>query len=145
MRSVSRIAVALSCVVVMSSCTTQILDSATTTTVAGGDTTTTTLPTPEGDIEQLLTQFDSTIDGLGQLIVDAKSKEAKAVYARAQAIWAVLKPQVEASGVIGLDEDMKRIVELVRTATERKRPADADKADRFLSLLRESLPDLLNR
>lgn len=144
MRSVSRIAVALSCVVVLSSCTTQILDTATTTTVATGDTTT-TLPTPEGDIEQLLAQFDSTIDGLGQLIVDAKSKEAKAVYAQTQAIWEVLKPQVEASGVIGLDEDMKRIVELVRTATERKRPADADKADRFLSLLRESLPDLLNR
>jgi hypothetical protein len=52
---------------------------------------------------------------------------------------------VESSGVIGLDADVQRIVELVRTATERKRPADADKAARFLSLLRESLPELLAR
>jgi hypothetical protein len=82
---------------------------------------------------------------LGQKIVDADASAYKQTYAEALAILEVLKPQVESSGIIGLDADVQRIVELVRTATERKRPADADKAARFLSLLRESLPELLNR
>jgi hypothetical protein len=39
---------------------------------------------------------------------------------------------------------VERIVGLIGTATIRKRPADADKAKRFLTLIRESLPELLN-
>ena len=129
----------------LSSCATEIIDVSSTTIPTAETSTTTTLPVPEGGIQQLVDEIDTSIDGLGQLIVDARTTDARAVYARVLAIWEELKPQVEASGVIGLDEDMKRIVELVRTATERKRPADADKADRFLSLVQESLPELLNR
>jgi hypothetical protein len=142
MKNLSRLAVVVSCVVALSSCATEIITDAATT-LPPELTTTTTLATPTGDIEQLLTQLNDTIVGLGQKIVDSDSTAYKQTYAEALAIWEVLKPQVESSGVIGLDEDVRRIVELVRTATERKRPADADKAARFLSLLRESLPDLL--
>lgn len=141
MKSFPRAVVALSCALALSSCATEIIDTVDTTVAA--DSTTTTLATPEGDVQELLAQLDSAISGLGQKIVDGDSSAYKATYAQALAIWTVLKPQVEASGVIGLDEDVRRIVELVRTATERKRPADADKAARFLSLLRESLPALL--
>lgn len=141
MKSFPRAIAALSCVVVMSSCATQIIDSIDTTVPT--ESTTTTLATPVGDVQELLAQLDASIAGLGQKIVDGDSTAYKATYAQVLAIWDVLKPQVEASGVIGLDEDVRRIVELVRTATERKRPADADKAARFLSLLRESLPELL--
>lgn len=141
MKSFSRGIVALSCAMVLSSCATEIIDTIDTTVPA--ESTTTTIATPTGDIEGLLTQLDSAISGLGQKIVDGDSAAYKATYAQSLAIWEVLKPQVEASGVIGLDEDVRRIVELVRTATERKRPADADKAARFLSLMRESLPGLL--
>ena len=141
MKSFPRAIVALSCVLVLSSCATELIDSIDTT--VPPESTTTTLATPTGDVTELLDQLDATITGLGQKIVDADSAAYKASYAQTLAIWEVLKPQVEASGVIGLDEDVRRIVELVRTATERKRPADADKAARFLSLLRESLPALL--
>ena len=141
MKPVPRAVVALSCAFVLSSCATEIIDTVDTTVPA--ESTTTTLANPEGDVQELLAQLDTTIAGLGQKIVDGDSSAYKAAYARALAIWTVLKPQVEASGVIGLDEDVRRIVQLVRTATERKRPADADKAARFLSLMRESLPDLL--
>lgn len=143
MKTLPRLAVVLSCVVALSSCATEIISNAATT-VPPELTTTTTLATPEGDIQQLLTQMNDTINGLGQKIVDADSTAYKQTYAEVLAIWEVLQPQVESSGVIGLDEDVRRIVELVRTATERKRPADADKAARFLSLLRDSLPELLN-
>ena len=142
MKTLPRLAVVLSCVVALSSCATEIISNAATT-VPPELTTTTTLATPEGDIQQLLTQMNDTINGLGQKIVDADSTAYKQTYAEVLAIWEVLQPQVESSGVIGLDEDVRRIVELVRTATERKRPADADKAARFLSLLRDSLPELL--
>lgn len=142
MKNLPRLAVVVSCVVALSSCATEIITDAATT-LPPELTTTTTLATPTGDIEQLLTQLNDTITGLGQKIVDSDSTAVKRAYAEALAIWEVLKPQVESSGVIGLDEDVRRIVELVRTATERKRPADADKAARFLSLLRESLPELL--
>jgi len=142
MKTLPRLAVLMSCVVALSSCATEIITNAATT-IPPELTTTTTMATPTGDIQQLLTQMNDSIDGLGQKIVDADSTAYKQTYAEVQAIWEVLKPQVESSGVIGLDEDVRRIVELVRTATQRKRPADADKAARFLSLLRESLPDLL--
>ena len=142
MKTLPRLAVVVSCVVALSSCATEIITDAATT-LPPELTTTTTLATPTGDIEQLLTQLNDTIVGLGQKIVDSDSTAYKQTYAETLAIWDVLKPQVESSGVIGLDEDVRRIVDLVRTATERKRPADADKAARFLSLLRESLPDLL--
>jgi hypothetical protein len=144
MRSFPRFAVVvLACTTVLSSCATEIIGDLTTTVPA--ESTTTTIAAPTGDIEQLLEQLDTTIVGLGQKIVDADSSAYKQTYAEVLAIWEVLKPQTEASGVIGLDGDVQRIVDLVRTATERKRPADADKAARFLTLLRESLPELLNR
>ena len=144
MRSFPRFAVVvLACTTVLSSCATEIIGDLNTTVPA--ESTTTTLATPTGDIEQLLEQLDTAIVGLGQKIVDADASAYKQTYAEVLAIWEVLKPQVESSGVIGLDADVQRIVELVRTATERKRPADADKAARFLSLLRESLPELLNK
>ena len=142
MKTLPRLAVVMSCVIALSSCATEIITDAATT-LPPELTTTTTLATPEGDIQQLLTQMNDTINGLGQKIVDADSTAYKQTYAEVLAIWEVLKPQVEASGVIGLDEDVRRIVELVRTATQRKRPADADKAARFLALMRESLPELL--
>lgn len=144
MKTLPRLAVVLSCVVALSSCATEIITNAATT-LPPDQTTTTTLATPTGDIEQLLTQLNDTITGLGQKIVDSDANAYKQTYAEVKAIWEVLKPQVEASGVIGLDEDVRRIVDFVRTATERKRPADADKATRFLALMRESLPELLTR
>ena len=143
MKTLPRLAIVMSCVVALSSCATEIITDVSTT-LPPDQTTTTTMPTPAGDIVQLLTQLNDTIDGLGQKIVDSDSPAVKAAYAETLAIWEVLKPKVEASGVIGLDEDVRRIVELVRTATQRKRPADADKAIRFLSLVRESVPELLN-
>ena len=144
MRSFPRFAVVvLACTTVLSSCATEIIGDLATTVPA--ESTTTTIAAPTGNIEQLLEQLDTTIVGLGQKIVDADSSAYKQTYAEVLAIWEVLKPQTEASGVIGLDGDVQRIVDLVRTATERKRPADADKAARFLTLLRESLPELLNR
>jgi hypothetical protein len=55
-----------------------------------------------------------------------------------------LEPQILESK-IDIAEDVKRIVNLFHTAAERKRPADADKAVRFTTLMLESIPQLLNK
>jgi hypothetical protein len=41
-------------------------------------------------------------------------------------------------------ESVQRVVGLMRTAAERKRPADADKALRFIPLIIEAVTPLLN-
>ena len=124
---------------VLSSCATEIVSVDTT---IPGPTTTTTIPTPEGDIVELLDQLDELTDNLGQEIVDSQRDVIDRKYATAQAILVAIEPQILASGV-DLLEDVERIVGLIETATQRKRPADADKAKRFLTLIRESAPKLL--
>jgi len=92
----------------------------------------------------LLTQLSNVTYGLGQAIVDGDSATYKQRAEVAHNIWKVLEPQIRAEG-IDLVEDVERIIGLIDTATQRKRPADADKASRFLQLIQESAKDLLNK
>jgi hypothetical protein len=128
------------CTVLLSACSTQIIS--TDTTLPDSETTTTTLGPPEGDIVELLDQLDELTDNLGQEIVDNERAIFTAKYQRAQQILVAVEPQIRATGIDMVD-DVEKIVRLIGTATERKRPADADKAKRFLTLIRESLPELL--
>jgi len=128
------------CTVLLSACSTQIIS--TDTTLPDSETTTTTLGPPEGDIVELLDQLDELTDNLGQESVDNERAIFTAKYQRAQQILVAVEPQIRATGIDMVD-DVEKIVRLIGTATERKRPADADKAKRFLTLIRESLPELL--
>lgn len=106
-------------------------------------TTTSTLPpTPTGDVKELLAQLANVTVGLGQMIVDGDTAGAKARLAQAQAIWEVMEPQIRAAGV-DLVEEVQSVISLITTAVERKRPADADKAQRFIALVAESAATLL--
>lgn len=140
MNRISLLAVTVICTVSLSACSTEILS--TETTLPPSDTTTTTLAPPEGDITELLDQLDELTDNLGQEIVDGERDVFTAKYERAQQILIAVEPQIRATGIDMVD-DVERIVGLIGTATTRKRPADADKAKRFLTLIRESLPELL--
>lgn len=140
MNRISVLAVTAVCVVSLSACSTEILS--TETTLPASETTTTTLAPPEGDIVELLDQLDELTHTLGQEIVDGERAIFTAKYERAQQILVAVEPQIRAAGIDMVD-DVERIVGLIGTATNRKRPADADKAKRFLALIRESLPELL--
>jgi hypothetical protein len=140
MNSFTRITSALVCAVALTSCSTTIIDTVQTT--LSDNTTTTTTTIPSGDILSLLTQLSSVTDGLGQAIVDGDSAIYKQRAETAHNIWKVLEPQIRAEG-IDLVEDVERIIGLIDTATKRKRPADADKASRFLQLIQESAQELL--
>jgi hypothetical protein len=119
------------CAGVLSSCSTTILDTINTTTTSSV-VTTTTIPT--GDIPALLGQLLRNTEGLGSAIV-AKDKAVTTEKLRnVESIWIALKPQLlELPN--DLATDIERIVNLVRSAVDKKRPADADKALRFVSLI----------
>jgi hypothetical protein len=132
MKSPVRLFVALLSSVLLTSCATQILDSTdTTTTVNSMVSTTTTLPTATGGIIDLLEQLLDTSKGLGQAIVDSDSDVVNARKNQANAIWVAIEPQIRAAE-IDLVEDVQRLVGLINTAANRKRPADADKVLLFL-------------
>jgi hypothetical protein len=142
MKHLVRSAVLLTSILSLSSCATTI-DSAPDTT-APTQATTSTIATPSGEIVDLLQQLSTVADGLGQLIVDGDTSKWKAKVAEADAIWVVLEPKIRESGIDVVDS-VESIVRLIHTATERKRPADADKALRFIPLVIEALTPLLGK
>ena len=129
------------CAIALTSCATEITGS-TESTIA--PVSTTTIPVaPTGSIISLLEQLVPIADGLGQAVVDGDSKVLKEKVAQADAILLAIEPLIRASK-IDLLESVQRIVDLIHTAAERKRPADADKALRFIPLIIEAVTPLLN-
>ncbi len=99
----------------------------------------TTLPT--GTTSELFSQLKSTLSELSLAITNEDKPRAKTNLATVLDIWGALKPQIEAEGGETVDqtvEDMQRIVDLASSSVQRTRPADADKALRFLDLLIQS-------
>jgi PBP1b-binding outer membrane lipoprotein LpoB len=128
------------CAIALTSCATEITGS-TESTVA---LVTTTIPVaPTGSILSLLEQLVPIADGLGQAVVDGDSKVLKEKVAQADAILLAIEPLIRESKIDVL-ESVQRIVDLIHTAAERKRPADADKALRFIPLIIEAVKPLLN-
>jgi len=82
-------------------------------------------------------------DGLGQAVVDGDSKVFKEKVAQADAIMLAIEPLIRESKIDVL-ESVQRVVDLIHSAAERKRPADADKALRFIPLIIEAVTPLLN-
>ena len=129
------------CAIALTSCATEITGS-TESTIA--PVSTTTIPVaPTGSIISLLEQLVPVADGLGQAVVDGDSKVFKEKVAQADAIMSALEPLIRESQ-IDILESVQRIVDLIHTAAERKRPADADKALRFIPLIIDAVIPLLN-
>jgi hypothetical protein len=142
MKIFSRSLVLVTSVVFLASCATTIDNTTDTTQVV--QSTTSTIATPSGEIVDLLRQLSTVAEGLGQAVVDGDTSVSKAKVAEADAIWLVLEPQIRESG-IDIVDSVQSIVRLIHTAAERKRPADADKALRFLPLVIEAVIPLLNK
>ena len=129
------------CAIALTSCATEITGS---TESPVALVTTTTIPVaPTGSILSLLEQLVPIADGLGQAVVDGDSKVLKEKVAQADAILLAIEPLIRESKIDVL-ESVQRIVDLIHTAAERKRPADADKALRFIPLIIEAVTPLLN-
>ena len=129
------------CAIALTSCATEITGSTESTVTP---VTTTTVPVaPTGSIISLLEQLLPVADGLGQAVVDGDSKVFKEKVAQADAIMLAIEPLIRESKIDVL-ESVQRVVDLIHTAAERKRPADADKALRFIPLIIDAVTPLLN-
>lgn len=99
----------------------------------------TTLPT--GSTAELFGQMKSTLSELSLAITNEDKSRAKTTLATLLNVWGALQPQIVAEGGETVDQtvvDMQRIVDLASSSVQRTRPADADKALRFLDLLIQS-------
>jgi len=123
-------------IALISGCSTTYDTGATTTVTVA---TTTTLP--NGTTAELLANILSAVTGLGDAIVD-DSAEAKERLAYINANWKVVQ---EDFGNLTTDDvdPLSRLVGLANTAVTRKRPADADKAQKFLPAVIEALLEKL--
>lgn len=115
----------------LSSCGTTIVGSLDTTTTSSV-VTTTTIPT--GTVTSLLNEMLVNVTGLGDIVVGKDMAPARERLQNVESIWVALEPQLVALKN-DTNVDVERIVNLVRTAVKKKRPADADKAARFISLV----------
>ena len=143
-RTLRTVAVALVAGALLTSCSTTILDSINTTTTSSV-VTTTTIPT--GDVIALLSGMQKSVGGLGDAIVNKDREHTTEALSSVESTWIALQPQLEEldrqHGVkpidTGLVDDVQRIVNLVRSAVGKRRPADADKASRFIPLVIDAL------
>ena len=141
MTNIKRLLSVSLCAIALTSCATTITGSTESTVAAASTTTIPVIPT--GSIISLLEQLLPVADGLGQAVVDGDSKVFKEKVAQADAIMLAIEPLIRESKIDVL-ESVQRVVDLIHTAAERKRPADADKALRFIPLIIEAVTPLLN-
>lgn len=137
---IKRLLPSLALCLTLASCGATVINSPTTTTVV----TTTTLPS--GDVTELVSSITASASQIGALIVAADNAAARENLEAARAAWSLLKPQLSVIDVKDdgkTSESMQRVMDLLTTAVERKRPADADKAQKFSALILDSLPSLL--
>ncbi len=123
---------------VLAGCSTTIVGSADTTAPVKINVTTTL---PIGTAEELLTNILEATNGLGDAIASGDTKTAKLRLNDVLANWEVLKPLIKDSS-LDIFSDIERMVGLITSAVERKRPADADKALRYLPLIVAAIDDL---
>lgn len=116
------------CAIALTSCATQVVSEDTTTTA--GPAATTTLPT--GTPAELLPQLVTTLRAVAEAIID--ETDQRALLSDAEALWSAAKPQIAATDPDAADE-IEGLMDLARRAVERTRPADADKAAKFLGLV----------
>jgi hypothetical protein len=96
---------------------------------------------PTGTINELFGQMQSTMSELSLAITNEDKPRAKTTLATVLNIWGALQPQIVAEGGETVDqtvEDLQRIIDLASSSVQRTRPADADKAVRFLDLVIQS-------
>jgi hypothetical protein len=100
-----------------------------------------TTTVPSGESLDLMKNIAAAGADLGDAIADGRGQDAREALAVAKANWQVLEPQLQELK-LDIVEDVRRIVDMMTTAVERKRPADADKANRFLGLIIDAFSQL---
>ncbi len=123
----------------LSGCATTINESAPTTLADSVVTETTTLTVDQQlSTEELLTQMLTTVKGLSEAMQKSDRQAASIKVDQILLISNTVRPKI----LILSDQltaDFDRVIALAKSSVERNRPADADKALRFLPLIIDSL------
>jgi len=126
---------------VVTGCATEVIESKVTTTVFDA-TPTTTESLAGAELAELSDVLQTEVTALAEAVFNNDSVAARAKLARINEAWTYAEPLIVASYGELADQityDLRRVVELARSAVERSRPADASKAVTFLRLALESL------
>jgi hypothetical protein len=125
----------------LGSCGATFVDETVATVDTSPEATTTTLPPVPDDapLDDVLTQLESLVIDLDQVIIDDVD-ESVAVLARIDELWQVAERQIRAN-----DPDdvfnFEQAIELARTGVERRRPADASKGHKILVAVNDAYLD----
>jgi hypothetical protein len=134
-RAVFAFLLATASVSMLAGCATTIENGSATTGTTPASTTTTI---PRGTVSELFDAMLTLGGGLGNDIASGEMQTARAKLADIRATWQAITPQIADLGK-DVNDDLQRLVTLYDTAVERKRPADADKATRYLDLAIEPI------
>jgi LAS superfamily LD-carboxypeptidase LdcB len=133
------IAALVSATSLLSGCATTINESAPTTLADNVVTETTTLTVDQQlSTEELLTQMLTTVNALSEAMQKSDRQTASKKVDQILLISNAVRPKIlTLSDQLAADFD--RVIALAKSSVERNRPADADKALRFLPLIIDSL------
>lgn len=120
------------CSLALASCATTIVETSPTTTVTPSTTT-----IPSGSTTELVTELQDRLDQLSIATFAQDKPKTKSILADIEAVWLALEPKATSEGEQFV-ADLTRIIDLARTSVVRNRPAEADKAARFMQLLVDS-------
>ena len=131
----------VSLIVIASSCATTINQSAVTTVASSSESTTQVTINSQLTTDELLDELLLAVDDLSKSMQKAERRQVSQQLARVVSLSDVISPKILATSE-QLASDFDRIINLTKSAVDRNRPADADKALRFLPLIIESLKAL---
>lgn len=141
-RSLAATSLALAACLLVSGCATEVIESRLTTTTADGASLTTIASLAGEELPALVEVMRDETEALSRALFADDKAAARASLARIDEAWSFAEPIIVARfGELAdqLTYDLRRVVELARSAVKRNRPADADKAVAFLRLAVASL------
>ena len=131
----------ISLIVFASSCATTINQSAVITVASSSESITQATINSQLTTDELLGELLLAVDDLSKTMQKTERRQVSQQLARVVSLGDVIRPKILATSE-QLASDFDRIINLTKSAVERNRPADADKALRFLPLIIESFAKL---
>ena len=131
----------ISLIVFASSCATTINQSAVITVASSSESITQATINSQLTTDELLGELLLAVEDLSKTMQKTERRQVPQQLARVVSLGDVIRPKILTTSE-QLASDFDRIINLTKSAVERNRPADADKALRFLPLIIESFAKL---
>lgn len=131
----------ISLILLASSCATTINQSAVTTVASSSEPITQVTINSQLTTDELLSELFLAVEDLSKSMQKTERPLVSQQLAQVISLSDAIRPKILANSD-QLASDLDRIINLTKSAVERNRPADADKALRFLPLIIESIKSL---